>query len=989
MDLPRKGRYRHFKGGEYEVLCVARHSETDEPLVIYRALYPCPDTPNGEGVWARPLSSWNAPAKAGETFVPRFAPLADAAPAQGPEVARSHPGTLPAPDATDSDAAPVEHAGDASSVAPAGHAGSAASAVSVEHTGDISSAVPTGHADSLAASPAEATSASRENSFASPVGHAGDASPAVSAEHAGDASSASPAEATSASRENSFASPVEHAGDASPAVSAEHAGDASSASPAEATSASRENSFASPVEQTGSAASAAPAEHAGNVSSAAPMEGADAAGAGLLSAHSPTAGCAGREDAGGKGACSDAPAQAAVCAPLPFHGGASSFEPPLPEPPPEDAFAAFDPAQMHAPFSQTPPKSAAAAAAESPEAVLKRVFGYERFRTGQKEVIEAILAGRDVLGVMPTGSGKSICYQVPALALPGCALVISPLISLMKDQVAALRQAGVAAAFLNSSLSERQMDAALARVAGERYKIIYVAPERLLTPRFLRLCRTLSISLVAVDEAHCISQWGQDFRPSYLDIPEFIAALPSRPVLCAFTATATRRVREDIAGFHMFFFVACEPTRRVREDIARLLRLRQPFSLVTGFDRPNLRFFVERPRERMAALFRVLDAHAGQSGIVYCATRKTVETVCEALRARGVAATRYHAGLSDAERRENQEDFTYDRAPVMVATNAFGMGIDKADVRFVVHYNMPKDLESYYQEAGRAGRDGDAADCVLLFGKSDVTTQRFFIDKMGEESGLDGEMLAEARRAAWERLEQMTAYCQTGKCLRAHILRYFGETAPETCGACGNCLQPEQLADASHLALPVLRCVRDINGRVGARLIRSTLLGSREQRLLAARLDRSPHYGALRGASRRELAETIDEMIERGYLASSGGKYAVVRLGPRAQEALAGEPVLLRAHAEEAEAPAPRKRTAARQGDNADLFGVLRALRQRIAERRGVPAYMVFSDATLRYMCAMLPETPAQFLRVPGVGEAKLRNYGDEFLAAIARWKNR
>ena len=929
MDLPRKGRYRHFKGGEYEVLCVARHSETDEPLVIYRALYPCPDTPNGEGVWARPLSSWNAPAKAGETFVPRFAPLADAAPAQGPEVARSHPGTLPAPDATDSDAAPVEHAGDASSVAPAEHAGSAASAVSVEHTGDISSAVPTGHADSLAASPAEATSASRENSFASPVGHAGDASPAVSAEHAGDASSASPAEATSASRENSFASPVE---------------------------------------QTGSAASAAPAEHAGNVSSAAPMEGADAAGAGLLSAHSPTAGCAGREDAGGKGACSDAPAQAAVCAPLPFHGGASSFEPPLSEPPPEDAFAAFDPAQMHAPFSQTPPKSAAAAAAESPEAVLKRVFGYERFRTGQKEVIEAILAGRDVLGVMPTGSGKSICYQVPALALPGCALVISPLISLMKDQVAALRQAGVAAAFLNSSLSERQMDAALARVAGERYKIIYVAPERLLAPRFLHLCRTLSISLVAVDEAHCISQWGQDFRPSYLDIPEFIAALPRRPVLCAFTATATRRVREDIA---------------------RLLRLRQPFSLVTGFDRPNLRFFVERPRERMAALFRVLDAHAGQSGIVYCATRKTVETVCEALRARGVAATRYHAGLRDAERRENQEDFTYDRAPVMVATNAFGMGIDKADVRFVVHYNMPKDLESYYQEAGRAGRDGDAADCVLLFGKSDVTTQRFFIDKMGEESGLDGEMLAEARRAAWGRLEQMTAYCQTGKCLRAHILRYFGETAPETCGACGNCLQPEQLADASHLALPVLRCVRDINGRVGARLIRSTLLGSREQRLLAARLDRSPHYGALRGASRRELAETIDEMIERGYLASSGGKYAVVRLGPRAQEALAGEPVLLRAHAEEAEAPAPRKRTAARQGDNADLFGVLRALRQRIAERRGVPAYMVFSDATLRYMCAMLPETPAQFLRVPGVGEAKLRNYGDEFLAAIARWKNR
>ena len=710
MDFPRKGRYRHFKGGEYEVLYIARHSETDEPMVIYRALRPCPDTPNGEGVWARPLSSWNAPAASGGASVPRFAPIEE--------------------------------------------------------------------------------------------------------------------------------------------------------------------------------------------------------------------------------------------------------EAPLPEPPPEEAFC-----------DALPPPVEAAGYAQAPEAVLKRVFGYDSFREGQREIIDAILSGRDALGVMPTGSGKSICYQVPALSLPGCALVVSPLISLMKDQVAALKQAGVAAAYLNSSLTERQMDIALGNLAGGQYKLIYVAPERLLTPRFLSLCRALPISMVAVDEAHCISQWGQDFRPSYLDIPQFIAALPSRPRLCAFTATATHRVRGDIQ---------------------RLLGLRAPYTLVTGFDRPNLRFFVERPRERMAALFRLLDEHDGQSGIVYCATRKAVEQVSQALKARGLSATRYHAGLSDAERQKNQEDFSYDRARVMVATNAFGMGIDKADVRFVIHFNMPKDIESYYQEAGRAGRDGDAADCVLLFGKADVATQRFLIDKMGEEGDMDGEALAGARRAAWERLEQMTAYCQTDRCLRAYILRYFGEAAADSCGACGNCLRPTELADGTQVALPVLRCVQAINGRIGARLIASTLLGSREQRVQELGLDRSPHYGALRGMPRRALSDVIDEMIERGYLASSGGKYAVVRLGPRGRQALEGEPVLLRRRAAEPEEDAPaRRRKAAPPDVNGDLFAVLRALRLRIAEKRGVPAYMIFSDATLKHICVLLPETPEQLLAVPGVGEAKLRAYGGDFLAAIARWRHK
>ena len=718
VDLPRKGRYRHFKGGEYEVLHIARHSETDEPLVIYRALYPCPDTPNGEGIWARPLSSWNAPAEAEGKAVPRFIPIADDAP-------------------------------------------------------------------------------------------------------------------------------------------------------------------------------------------------------------------------------------------------------PMPEPPPEEAFFAAPPEMAEMPAAPAP---TGAEPLEAPEDVLKRVFGYASFREGQREVIDAILSGRDVLGVMPTGAGKSICYQVPALAMPGCALVISPLISLMKDQVAALKQAGVAAAFLNSSLTERQMDLALRNLAGGQYKLVYVAPERLLTPRFLSLCRSLPISMVAVDEAHCISQWGQDFRPSYLDIPKFIDSLPARPRLCAFTATATRRVR-------------C--------DIQRLLGLRDPFSLVTGFDRPNLRFFVERPRDKMAALSRVLDAHEGESGIVYCATRKAVEKVCDELRGRGVAAIRYHAGLSEAERRENQEAFSYDRAQVMVATNAFGMGIDKSDVRFVVHYNMPKDLESYYQEAGRAGRDGEVSDCVLLFAKSDVTTQRFLIDKMGEEGDLEGEALAEARRAAWQRLDQMTAYCQTDACLRAYILRYFGEEAEERCGACGNCLRPSELMDATPMALPVLECVRDINGRVGARLICSTLLGSREQRVQEMRLDRSPHYGRLQGVQRRLLSDVIDEMLERGYLASSGGKYAVIRLGPKAKAALDGGSVRLRVREEEPASPARRQtpKTAALRDADAGLFAALRALRLRIAEKRGVPAYMIFNDAALRAMCALRPRTKEAFLEVPGVGEAKLRAYGDDFLQAIAQWE--
>jgi len=432
---------------------------------------------------------------------------------------------------------------------------------------------------------------------------------------------------------------------------------------------------------------------------------------------------------------------------------------PAPEPPPPDVTYApmWDaPAAEFAPF--VPEKSK--------EAVLKEYFGYDTFRDGQDTLIDSILSGRDTVGIMPTGAGKSLCYQIPALMLPGVTLVISPLISLMKDQVAALKQAGVAAAYINSSLTQRQLDLALENAAQGKYRIIYVTPERLETPRFLNLSQRMQISLIAVDEAHCISQWGQDFRPSYLAIPDYIDRLPVRPKVCAFTATATKRVRSDIS---------------------RIMRLREPFMCVTGFDRPNLYYRVIQPSSKKAELLALMNDYRGRSGIIYCATRKDVEALHDILNLEGYPVTRYHAGLSDAERLRNQEAFQRDEKPIMVATNAFGMGIDKSDVRFVVHYSMPGDLESYYQEAGRAGRDGDSAECTLLYGKQDIFTQRYFIERMGEESELSPDELVAVQRTARMRLQLMIEYCETTACLRAYILNYFGEDSPGRCGACGSC----------------------------------------------------------------------------------------------------------------------------------------------------------------------------------------------------------
>ena len=604
--------------------------------------------------------------------------------------------------------------------------------------------------------------------------------------------------------------------------------------------------------------------------------------------------------------------------------------------------------------------------------VLKRYFGYDAFRPGQGEVVRALLAGRDALCVMPTGAGKSLCYQVPALLLKGVTLVVSPLISLMKDQVAALNQAGVRAAYLNSSLTPRQFALALENARQGLYRVIYVAPERLETPAFQDLCREIAVPLVAVDEAHCVSQWGQDFRPSYLRIRDFVESLPARPVLGAFTATATPEVRDDIRD---------------------LLGLQDPFCVATGFDRPNLRFAVENvpQREKMNALLRLLREQKGRSGIVYCLARRTVEEVCEALRARGIAATRYHAGLSDAERRQNQDDFLYDRAEVMVATNAFGMGIDKSNVAFVIHYNMPKNLESYYQEAGRAGRDGSNAVCTLLYSGQDVRLNAFLIEKEEENPLLTEEQARAVREGMREGLRRMARYCTTGDCLRGYILRYFGEKAGECCGNCSNCDEENQrTVDAGEDARAAIRCVQELGERYGRTLVQEVLRGSGAARVQALGLQHCASFGALRGRALPAVRALLDALLDREALESSGGEYPVLRLGPRAQEILDGAPVRLRVRDEAPQEDAPRRRRDAQRapgGEAVDeaLLAELKALRNRLAAEAHVPAYVVFSDATLRDMCAKRPATPEEFLEVSGVGEYKLRRYGREFLRVLRR----
>ena len=441
--------------------------------------------------------------------------------------------------------------------------------------------------------------------------------------------------------------------------------------------------------------------------------------------------------------------------------------------------------------------------------ILKQIFGYDTFREGQETLVDSTLSGRDVLGIMPTGAGKSLCFQVPALLFPGITIVVSPLISLMKDQVSALNAAGVHAAYINSSLTEGQYRKAMELARQGRYKIIYVAPERLMTESFLSLIQAVEISMVAVDEAHCISQWGQDFRPSYLKIVDFISQLPRRPVIGAYTATATKAVREDIL---------C------------ILGLQNPKVMVTGYDRKNLYFAVEKPKDKMNALLEYLRKNPEKSGIIYCNTRKTVEEVQEALLGAGYPAVRYHAGLSDREKKENQEEFIYDRKPIMVATNAFGMGIDKSNVRFVIHYNMPKDIESYYQEAGRAGRDGEPGECILYYKAQDVKMNEFLIQQQGNEE-LDFEEQALIRERNMERLRKMTFYCFTNECLREYILRYFGEYGGNYCGNCKNCLTEFEDLDVTEETRSILGLVKSTGERYGIVAVCDGVRGARTEKV--------------------------------------------------------------------------------------------------------------------------------------------------------------
>ncbi|MBQ8554246.1 MAG: RecQ family ATP-dependent DNA helicase [Clostridia bacterium] len=488
---------------------------------------------------------------------------------------------------------------------------------------------------------------------------------------------------------------------------------------------------------------------------------------------------------------------------------------------------------------------------------LKRYFGHDGFRPGQEAMVDALLSGRDALGVMPTGAGKSMCYQVPALMLEGITLVISPLISLMADQVAALKAAGVPAAYLNSSLTMRQMDIALQRARQGAYKIIYVAPERLETSSFLEFARSVSISLIAVDEAHCVSQWGQDFRPVYLRIADFVDQLPRRPVMGAFTATATERVRQDIV---------------------RLLRLVNPSAVTTGFDRPNLYFEVMRPKNRSATLIRLLEKRHGQAGIVYCATRKAVEEVCDKLTMAGVSAGRYHAGLPDEERRQSQEDFQYDRVQVMVATNAFGMGIDKSNVRFVIHYNMPRSMEAYYQEAGRAGRDGEAAECILLYNGSDIYTAKWMIDNAAPNESLSAAEQQNVRRLDMNRLQSMIDYCTREHCLRAYILHYFGEHSAEDCGACSHCtggryheaaevtrIRKPRVQEADLSERPLTKAPRKIDAPTGGALFEQL----RGVRMALSKLHRVPPYIICTDATLASMARLMPQTRE-GMLSVSG-----------------------------------------------------------------------------------------------------------------------
>ena len=625
--------------------------------------------------------------------------------------------------------------------------------------------------------------------------------------------------------------------------------------------------------------------------------------------------------------------------------------------------------------------------------VLKQYFGYDSFRKGQSDIIEAILQGQDALAIMPTGAGKSVCYQVPAMLLSGITIVISPLISLMQDQVKSLNEAGINAAYINSTLSEQQMYKALDYAAQGKYKIIYVAPERLETMSFMTFAQKADISMVTIDEAHCISQWGQDFRPSYLKIVDFIDSLPERPVVSAFTATATSEVKTDIE---------C------------ILKLKSPKLVVTGFDRKNLYYSVEHlsGKKKDAYIAAYIKEHMDESGIIYCATRKNVDKLYDEFSSLGISVTKYHAGLDNETRKQNQDDFIYDRVQVVIATNAFGMGIDKSNVRYVIHYNMPQSMENYYQEAGRAGRDGGESQCILLFSAQDVIIDKFLLDSK-EFEGVEDEDRSVIRERDLHRLHTMEMYCKTTECLRNYILSYFGEKTGEPCGNCGNCNNEYEQIDMTADAKWVINCLAETHGRFGLSIVLGTLLGAKRARLKEVGALNYKSYGKLSNRKEAELRLLIDQMINAGYVIQTDGEYSVVRMGDisplrdenthvyikKAKKTYAsellkgggqtgGEAVSGNASAGTA-GSRPASRTRKKSTDSLtaagyELFERLRALRLVIAREEGVPPYIIFNDKTLIDMCEKLPVDADTMLSVSGVGQNKLMKYGSRFTEEIS-----
>ncbi len=577
--------------------------------------------------------------------------------------------------------------------------------------------------------------------------------------------------------------------------------------------------------------------------------------------------------------------------------------------------------------------------------ILKKYYGYTSFRPGQEEIIDSILDGNDTVGIMPTGGGKSVCYQIPALLLEGITLVVSPLISLMKDQVDALNDLGIPSAYINSSLSSKEYNKIYRNLKLGIYKIVYVAPERLENEEFIYEINNLNISQISIDEAHCVSQWGHDFRSSYLNIIKFIWQLKKKPIISAFTATATPEVREDIIY---------------------MLKIK-PNVFITGFDRPNLKYIVVKGVNSTSYIKEYLKEHTGESGIIYCATRKEVDSLYGELSKR-YKIGRYHAGMSDKERNENQEEFIKDNIEIMVATNAFGMGIDKSNVRFVIHSNLTKDLESYYQEAGRAGRDGLSSTCILIFNPKDIKTQRFFIEN--NQFGASSEII----KGKYEKLSTVINYAHTSKCIRSYVLEYFGELSVENCGNCSSCLDTRIEENITIESQKIISCIGRTKERYGINTIVSVLAGSKNASILKFKLNTQTTYGILKEYTQKEIRALMDLLVGDGYLEITTGEYPIVILTKKGKEFIKEKKEIFR-KVEKIE-----KRVFQ---ENMQLFEELKKIRKIIAEEENLPPYMIFSDKTLKEMSEKEPSNQEDLLKVSGVGEIKLKKYGIRFLEKI------